>query len=107
MRRFGCGRKTCDIQQRNEMVGRRHRQRVIVMSGHGENVGRIAHQLRFDGVVETMRPVETLVDLPAIDEAQVVHDVAAGDDQNAAFPQRREARRDIEVVGERFQPVDG
>jgi len=76
------------------MVGRRYRQRVIVMSRHGKNVGRIARHLRFDGVVEAMCPVETLVDLPAIDEAQVVHDVAARDDENVAIPQRREARRE-------------
>ena len=43
---------------------------------------------------------------PAVDPAEVVHHVAAADDQHAALAQRRQPRAELEVVVERLVGVD-
>ena len=57
-------------------------------------------------LVEAAGPVEAAVGLTPVDRPQVVHDVAAADDQHAAFAQRGELGAEVEVVLERLAGVD-
>ena len=57
-------------------------------------------------VVEAAGPLEPAVGLAPVDAVQVVHDVAAADDEHAPLAQRRELSAEPEVVLEWFLRVD-
>ena len=69
-------------------------------------LGRVARHDRGRGIVESLRPVEPAVGSAPVDAPEVVHDVAARHDQDAALAQRRELRAELEVVVERLRRVD-
>ena len=61
-------------------------------------LGRVAGHDRGRVVVEAPGPVEAGVGLRPVDATEVVHDVAAADDEHAAVAQRRERGAELEVV---------
>ena len=66
------------------MVGRRNGEREVGVVPELRQVGgRVGHDLG-GRVVEALCPVECRVRLAGIDAAQVVHDVAAGHDEDTA-----------------------
>ena len=89
------------------MVRGGHGKVEVVVLGQLQDVAGALAQERRGGFIETEVPVEPARRLAPVDAAQVVHDVAAPDDQHALFAEGREARTEVEVVVERLERIEG
>jgi hypothetical protein len=76
------------------------------MLGEAQDRGGIVGKLRGGRIVEALRPVVGGVGTVPGDPAEVVDDVAAGEDHDAALPQRRQPGAEVEMEVERLQGVD-
>ena len=101
------GGQAGEVQQRDEVIGRRHGVAVVGCPCRlAIAAGSVSHQrpgvvVEAAGPVEAVRPAGRSRRTP-----EVVHHVAAADDQHAALAQRREAGAELEVVVERLLGVD-
>ena len=69
------------------MVGRRNGERIVRVLGHFQDVSGLTAKLLDDRIVEPLGPVERQVWLLPLNAAEIMDDVAAGDDHDAALAQ--------------------
>ena len=102
----GSAAQARDVGERQEVFSGRHRQRVVRVGGDIDQIGRSRRHDAAHVGVEALGPVEAAVAVRPVDPAQVVHHVAAAEDEDALLAQRRETRPQIEVVGQRRGRMD-
>ena len=78
------GNQPGEVQQWDEVIRCRDREREVGMPGQLKYIGGVGGEHLSHGFVESLRPVEPAGGLVPCDSAEVVHDVPASDDQDTA-----------------------
>ena len=96
-----------DVEQWQEMIGRRHRQCVVWMLLQFSDVPRPFRHQRSRRVVEAIGPVFAAIEVSPVEPPQVVNDVSAAENQDTAVAKRCQPLTEFDVVFDRLQRIQG